>query len=501
MNAAAARQATREALIDENDRLEASLAAVRSRLAWLERQVFGSKSERFVPSSDIQTTLQLDTPATDTPAQPATQQVSYTRRGTGGQTQGHGRGPMPTHLPVLDVVVEPTEDTSDCQRIGEEVTWEYEYEPGKFFIKRTIRPKYLRREQQGATVHVAPLPPRLIERGNAGPGLVARLMVDKYVYHLPLDRQRSRWRSEYQVEIAESTLCDLVAAGVFWIEPLYLLMVKSVKRASYLQADETPISVLLRDGRGKTHRGYYWVYHDPLTRHCVFEYQQGRGREGPNKFLASYQGVLQVDGYTGYDEVVRKPGIVRACCMAHIRRHFEEALDSDSQRARYALEQIGPWFEVERRAAEAQMDATGRLTLRQELAVPSMDAFGAWLKEQLTQVLPKSPIGKAVAYALDQWPALKPYQTDGRIELSNNLVENAVRPVALGRKNYMFAGSHDAAGRAAMVYSLADSAKRVGLDPFDYFRGILTQLPAATQDQLAQFLPAAWKARQPLPPA
>lgn len=484
-------QLSREDLIEHNLQLHAQIQKLDHELQWLKRQLFGSKSERFIPN-DAQLTLPLGVDPTTSPDNASTETITYDRKKNAPNTQGHGRGEMPTHLPFVDTIIEPDEDVSDCDYIGDEVSWEYEYIGAKLLVRRYIRKKYARK--QGDGVAVAPMPERVIDKGNAGASLIAQLIVDKYVYHLPLDRQRKRFRSEFGVTFAESTLCGWVRAGCFWLEPLHTSLAGQVQACDYLQADETPVPVLVKDGRGKTHRGYFWVYYDPIGKRVVFDYQKSRSRAGPNDFLANFKGVLQVDGYSGYDEVVQRKDVVRAGCMAHVRRYFEQALDVDRPRAEYAIERIKKLFALERQYRDENLSHEQILAARQSSAAPIMEELGRWLKATLTQVLPKSAIGKAITYALSQWDGFKPYLADGRIELSNNLVENAIRPVALGRKNYLFKGSHDAAQRAAIIYSLVATAHLHGHDHVEYLRTVLSELPKEKANQIDKFLPHLWKA-------
>lgn len=489
MNTSAALLATREELIEENNRLEASLAEVKHHLSWLERQIFGTKSERFV-SNEAQTALDLGVAASPA-VLPVTKSVSYERTISKTEPEGHGRGAMPANLPVVDEIIEPDDKPEGSVCIGEETSWRYEYKRGSLFIKRTIRKKYALPENKG--VVIAELPPSPVEKGNAGPSLIAQVMQSKYEHHIPLDRQRKMIAQESGVLLAESFMCDIVKRGCFWIEPIYVPLVESIRKCRYLQADETPIEVLCRDHRGKTHRGYFWVYYDPLGKIIVFDYRKSRGREGPNAFLADFKGILQVDGYDGYNDLFARPDIVRAACMDHVRRYFEHALDCQRQEAEYALSIIGSWYAVEKESVDMNLDIALRLARRNELIAPSMSQFHEWLKTQAMCVLPKSPMGKAAAYALGQWKGFQPFLNDGNVHLSNCLIENGIRPVAIGRKNYMFKGSHEAAQRGAMIYSLIGTAKLHGIDRFDYLTDLFTRLPAATNRQVESFLPQNWK--------
>ena len=471
---------------------EQSNQELQARLDWLERQLFGSKTERFVPDAGTaQLTLELPSSAVTTPAI-TTQHISYDRNKKKTQQEGHGRGSMPTHLPIQDVVIEPTEDVTDCERIGEEVTWQYEVQRGSVYIKRYIRPKYVRKNDAGIAVGTLPAQP--IDKGNAGPSLMAQVTVDKYVYHMPLDRQRHKFETEYDVSFAESTMCDMIKQTVFWLEPVYKAMIEThLLRCTYLQADETPMPVLVKDRRGKTHKGFYWVYYDPLEKDVIFEYRQSRSGKGVSDFLKNFKGVLQVDGYDGYNAIMSQPGIIHAACMAHVRRKFDEALSDDHDRASYALNTIRPWFTRETDAKEKGFSLEQRYAVRLEHTIGEMKLFEQWLKNQIVTIVPQNNFGKAVLYALDQWKHFTAFMTDQRVELSNNLVENAIRPVAIGRKNYMFKGSHDAAQRGAIIYSLTATAKLHGIDPFVYINDLLVKLPGESAKNIEQYIPHRWK--------
>lgn len=478
----------------ENQKLQSDLQEVKFQLEWFKRQVFGAKSERFIPDDDQQTLLELgiENPI-EKPAAP--QQISYERRKNAKEApQGHCRGTMPSHLPFVDDVIEPQCDTTGMVRIGEEVTWHYEMKPGSLFVKRIIRPKYARPQEDGIVIGKLPALP--IEKGNAGPGLMAQVVIDKYVYHLPLDRQRKKFKNEYDVDFSESWLCDIVKHAAFWIEPVYRTYINCIITSSYLQADETPIPILTRDKKGKTHRGYFWVYHDPLQRMVIFDYRENRSSNGPADFLKEFKGTLQVDGYDGYDPIVLRPQMKRAACMDHVRRKFESALNYDAVRAQYALETIKSWYKVEQDAREYKLTTEQRFALRCEKSVPTLKSFKNWLSATAIEVLPKSPMGTAVSYALNQWPYFEPFMTDPRIEISNILIENAIRPIAIGRKNYLFNGSHDAARRAAMIYTLVAIAKLHEIDPFLYIQDLLTKLPSEKSKSIDNYLLPAWKSLQ-----
>lgn len=317
---------------------------------------------------------------------------------------------MPTHLPFNDVVIEPEGNVDGCKQIGQEITWEHEYKPGTLFIRRYIRPKYARPNGQG--VIIADLPARPIDKGNFGLGIMATITTDKYLYHMPLNRQRQKFFNEFAVEFAESTLCDIITRAVFWLEPLYEQQKADLLQATYLQADETTIPVLIKKKKGKTHQGYYWVYYDPVRKIAIYEYQKGRSRAGPNAFLKSYTGILQVDGYAGYNDCVSREEVVRAACMTHVRRKVEQAKEYDVKTAEYALTTIGKWFVVERKAKEQEADVTRRLEMRTNLK-KEFAAFKDWMLQQVTDRIPSDLIRKACEYGLGQWSGFDSYLSDG----------------------------------------------------------------------------------------
>ena len=261
--------------------------------------------------------------------------------------------------------------------------------------------------------------------------------------------------------------------------------------------DETPIRVLKTakqaNKKGKAHQGYFWVYYDPGGKQTLFIYDPGRAGKYPSQHLKSFKGHLQTDGYSVYDAFDQKPDIVLVGCMAHIRRKFEHALGNDKERASYALRLIQQLYAIERKARQDQLDPPQRWQLRQQLAQPLMEQLKTWLEQNRDQVLPKSNIGKAINYALNRFKYMQRYLEDGKLEIDNNLVENAIRPVAIGRKNYLFAGSPQGAEWAAIIYSLLASAVNCGHNPNEYLKDVLLRLPDQPLSYLDDLLPGNWK--------
>jgi hypothetical protein len=291
------------------------------------------------------------------------------------------------------------------------------------------------------------------------------------------------------LNIAESTVGGWFNAGCDLLFPLYESLKAKVLSCDYLMADETPIPVQTKDKPGATHKGYHWVYYDPSHKLVLFDYQKTRAREGPDELLKNFSGYLQTDGYTAYNHLENHSTITLLACMAHARRKFEHAKDNDPELAEQALKMFRGLYDIERIAREGSLTEQAIIELRQKESLPILDQLEAWLKEQVICTLPKSAIGGAIAYTLTLWPRLVRYIDDGRFYIDNNLIENSIRPVALGRKNYMFAGSHEAAQQAAVIYSLVGTCKINNIEPFSYLTKTLSLIPDHPANKLFTLLP------------
>jgi len=477
-------------LVKVNKKLESKVSQMQFHIDQMQRLLFGAKRERFIPDQDEnQMSLPFDLePETDVEKQQEV--ITYVRSKT--KRENHpGRLPLPDHLPVEEIVIEPEEDTTGMKCIGKEVTDQLELVPAKLYIKRFIRPKYIKPEDNESLNYkgvIADLPVFPIEKGIAGPGLLAQLMIDKFVDHLPIYRQIERFKRE-QVKIPSSTINGWQEAICNLLEPLYDNLKHRVLSQGYLQVDETPIQVLDRNKKGKTHRGYHWVYYSPLERMVLFDYRDGRSREGPSQLLKNFSGYLQTDGYKVYDHFGNRESITPLNCMAHARRGFEKALDYDKAMAEYAMGMFQRLYGIERKAREENLIPEQKHALRLDEALPVLNELGKWMAETYKTVLPKSPIGKAIAYCIPRWDNLMNYLKDGSLEIDNNLAENAIRPIALGRKNYLFAGSSRGAERAAMFYSFFGTCKKNDVNPFDWLKKVLEVIPQHKVNRLHELLP------------
>jgi transposase len=489
--------AQQQALLEEKQQLQEVNEQLREEVKELRRLLFGSKRERFVPQAADNGQLSLElASASSEPAVVVKQTVIY-ERSVKQIAKKAIRGGFPAHLPRIDVILEPQEDVSGMRKIGEEITEELDLKPASLFVRRYIRSRYVSKEE---TFHLAALPTRSIEKGMPGAGLLSQIITDKFVYHLPFYRQAQRYE-QLGMKIPTSTLDGWFEGACSLLEPLYQTLRLYILASTYLQGDETPIAVLDKQKKGDTHQGYHWVYFSPEQRLVLFDYQPGRGGAAVGKLLKDYKGYLQTDGYAAYEQFEASEDIVLVGCMAHARRYFEHALDNDKARAEKVLLWMQTLYAVEREAREKKLSAEDRYLLRQQKARPVMDQLGEWIVAEHGKVLPKSAIGKAIYYLVARYNKIYLYLEDGRLEIDNNPVENAIRPVALGRKNYLFAGSHAGAQRAAMVYSLLGCCKLQGINVHDYLQDVLQRLPDQPINQLKELLPPFWKklCTSPLP--
>ena len=453
-------------------------------VAQLQRMLFGQKRERFqADSSQLPLPFETSQQKEEKQQEELVEKIEYVRK---KQKAHKGRVALPAHLPVEEVEIYPEGDLSQMQCIGKEVTEELECLPAKLFIRRYIRYKYVAKNKEG--VFIGELPERVIDKGIPGPGLLASILVDKYMDHLPLYRQRQRFLRE-NIPIAASTLDGWCKTALEKLQILYDYLMEDTKNKGYLQADETPIKVLDRDRKGSTHQGYYWVYHNPIDKTVLFDYQPTRSASGPERILSGFKGYLQTDGYGVYDKIAVQPGITHLACWAHARREFEKALDNDKARATIALVFIQELYAVEAQARKNKLTSEERKALRLEESLPVINDFGKWIAKEVKSTLPKSSIGKAMRYSIQRWDSLSAYLYDGILEIDNNLVENAIRPVALGRKNYLFAGSHDAAQRAAMIYSFFAICKKHEVNPFHWLKHTLENIMSTNHKEVRKLYP------------
>lgn len=478
-------EASKQKLQEEKLTLQEHKTYLEAQVIKLQRMLFGQKRERFEhQNGQMSLPFQADPVEVQKQEEIATEKIEYVRK---KQSQEHkGRLPLPAHLPVEEIEIHPEGDLSEMICIGKEITEELEAVPARFFIRRYIRYKYAAKSKEG--VIIGQLPERVIDKGIPGAGLLALILTDKYLDHLPLYRQRQRFLRE-KIPIPSSTLEGWAKAGMDKLEILYQQLLLETKSQGYLQVDETPIKVLESDKKGACHQGYYWVYHNPIDKTVLFDYQPTRGAKGPAAILSGFKGYLQTDGYAVYEKIAASRDITHLACWAHARREFERAKDNDKAKAEKALAYIQELYLIEAKARDENYAPQQRKELRLAYSLPILNELGKWISEEVKNTLPKSQIGKAMRYSIERWDALTAYLYDGILEIDNNLVENAIRPVALGRKNYLFAGSHQAAQRAAMIYSFFAICKKHNVNPFEWLKYVLENIMSTSIRNLRNLYP------------
>jgi transposase len=463
------------------------------RVVQLEKQLYGASSERQEDQrlSKEQILLSLFPPAE--PA--AVQQVLVPVKDTPPEPRVRAQ-PVAKVLETVTERIEPPEKVcphcgqTKCE-IGCEKSERFEYIPAKVIRHEIVRPKLACPCGQGP-VSIAPLPPQVIEQGQAAASLVAHVMLSKYDDHLPLYRQQQQFL-RLGVNFARQTLCGWVDKGAQWLQPIVREMKAQLLAGDYLQADETPVQVMDPEVKGKCASGYLWVAGVPGG-DVVFEFHPGRGREYARELIGRFQGYLQRDGYSAYGSLTQaQSGVVPVGCWGHARRKFVEAAELESAEAVDLVSELRRLYLIERHARDECLRPEQRWKLRQELAAPILAALQPRLEAMREKHLPQSPMGKAIRYVLNEWAPLTRYLEDGRLEIDNNLTENAIRPSAVGKKNWLFIGHPEAGWRSAVIYSVIVSCRRRGIDPWQYLRDVLQRLPAMKQSEISSVLPACWK--------
>ena len=479
------------------------IEALNFEVARLKRWRFGVSSEALDPN--VQAVL-FDAIVADTRLEDAAEQE---QRGQTPPPKAPARRPvrlaLPASLPRIEHHHEITETSCGCgqplERIGEEISEQLDCVPTQFFVHRHIRGKYVCRCCE--SIQAAPMPAQIIDKGIPAPGLLAHVVIGKHDDHLPLYRLEEIF-ARSGVQIPRSSMAGWVGRCGAQLTPLAAALCELIRAQRVVHADETPVK-LLSPGRGKTQRAYMWVYRssDFAAQRAVFyDFTAGRGGEHPRRVLEGYRGVLVTDDFSGYHGLAAQ-GVRSALCMAHARRRLFDAYKlTGSQIAGQAVTLIGKLYEIERQAKG--LDAPQRLALRQQHSKPVAKALHEWLGQQRQHLAKADATAKAIDYALSNWSALSAFLDDGDIPIDNNPAENALRPIVLGRKNWLFVGSQQAGERAAAIMSLIESAKLNGHDPWAYLKDVLERLPGTLMRDIDTLLPHNWRpppAPQPSMPA
>ncbi|MCC7106222.1 MAG: IS66 family transposase [Chloroflexi bacterium] len=497
------------------ERIEAMTLQHKAELDAILRRFYGPRSEKFDPRQLLIFGIAV---ADQVPVDPrvveaesgqklATRRINHHK---------HGRGRLPGHLPRIEIVHDLSDQQKTCpccgeQRvcIGSEISEQLEYVPASLKVLRHVRRKYACAKcgrdclkcDCSSQIEMAAKPAQPIEKGLPGPGLLACVITSKLGDHLPLYRLE-RIFARHGVEIARSTMCAWMLAASELVKPLIDLMTGRVKQSQVIHTDETRVPVQDEAVKGQCKSGRIWTYiGDESNPYVAYAYTPDRTRAGPQRFLDDYKGYLQADAYGGYDGIYHKGDVIEVACWAHARRKFFDARDTDGRRSAEMLELVRQLYAVEDQARS--MDHDARRQLRQSRSVPILAKIKAWLDAEQQLVLPRSPMAAAITYTLNQWEALNRYVEQGYLNIDNNAAERALKRVAIGRKNWLFAGHDEAGASHARLWTLIASAERHGVDPQKYLTSVLATIGQTKLSDLEQFLPDVWKqddSREPLSP-
>jgi transposase len=466
-------------------------------LDWLRRQLFGRKSEKMDPNqrllfADLFEKLQQQLDQQPVPEFTTTPPASAPKGPSSNRpSRRNGRVPLPADLPRVPEYLDPDPRLIENMRcIGEDITEILEYIPAGFYVRQIIRRKYAPRGGLGSVV-MGPLPALPIEKGRPGPGVLAYIITSKYCDHLPLYRLEQIF-ARHGLHIPRTTQWDWVRDSADLLLAIVLAMKRLILASAKIHTDDTYIPIQDKS-RTQVREGYLWPHIDRAN-NVYFDYTTTRSREGPEQMLGGYQGYIQADAFNGYDGLYGEGKATEVGCWGHARRKFDEAKQTDPLRANQMLALIAQLYVVEDQAQEEHLDAEGVKALRQKFSKPILeDQIKPLLESWSPEVLPKSPIGKAVTYAVNQWEALNRYLENGILSIDNSLSERVIKLVALGRKNWLFSGSDEGAQRAAILYSLIASCKLCQIDPFVYLRDVLERINTHPANRIEELTPPRWK--------
>jgi transposase len=535
-------QAQVQALQQQNQSLTTENQLLRQKVEGLIRRYFGSPKNEGLDPNQLQLLLAGITASVAPPAPASQTSATSPPPSSAKSARKPARSGIPDHLPIERIVLLPDEVKADPEafrQIDEVVTKELDWEAAKFFWRYYVRPKFVRKTTASTPVadvalptrsaipekvscvarelaqqaridppevFIATLPNRLIEKGLPGVGLLIHLLLSRFEDHLPYYRLEKIFRQRYGVPLARQSMVDWTEQLATWSQPIYRQMIVELLAGGYLQADETPIRYLDREEPGRSCQGYFWAFSHPRG-NVIFQWQTGRGREGPEAFLKDFKGKLQTDGYAVYGRLVqdrnaplvaqgKPPELLLFACWAHVRRNYFEAKDQD-RRAAWFLKQIGLLYALEKRLRQQKAGPRWRQAARAAEAGMTLNRIKRALDRIGPRVLPQSRLGKAIGYTLDRWPELTRYVEHGEVEIDSNKIENAIRPTAIGKKNFLFVGHPEAGWRSAVIYSILGTCHRYGINPAQYLKDVLTRLPNLKQSQIPELTPRAWAKAHP----
>lgn len=482
----------------EKEELKVELMKMQLQLQKFSQMIFGSKTERFIPNP-AQLTLDINAETADPLCNIGqAKKIEYVKTNQPKKRNLAELGGYMEGLPRIYETREPDNIPEDAEKIGEDRYEVLEYTPGKFFVRVIITPKYKVPGADDTTttkIIAAPAPNRPLAKCVAAPSVLAQILLDKFADHIPVFRQAKRFERS-GVTLPYNTILDWAGKTIDLLEVLYEALKKQVITSRYIHVDETGLKVLcdkLTKKSKKIHDGWLWCYHSSVKKLVFFDYQHGRGEKHTEGILKDFSGIIQTDGWQVYEGVAAKQkDITQICCLAHARRKFNDAKPYDKELAEYALTRFHQLYEIERKCKQQGLSYDEITKVRQDEAVPILNELHQWMVEQYKTLLPSAHITVAINYCLERWDRLCYYTKDGMLNPDNNPVERSIRPVAIGRKNYLFAGSQRGAERLAMIYSLIGTCIMNNVNPYDWLKDVIGRINEHPISKISELLPHNW---------
>jgi len=482
-----------------------TIAKLEFELKDLKRLIFGSKRERFEgtepPAKPGELFYQEDTSSKDSATTAdsadttaaATIEITYKKdiKPTTGPAPRGGRNEFPAHIERRIIEIYPQIDITGLKYMGNEVTETLELTPAKLIVIKEIRHRY--NDPQTQKIHLAELPPKPIEKCKVGPSLISKAICEKYITHTPYYRFIDNLKQTNDIIISRSSFSRWTSDYIGLLNLLYEAHIKEVLKNGFIEQDETTFTLQKSATPGKSHQGYMWATLAPTSKLVYFSYQNGRSKEDFCDHLKDYKGIIITDGYEGYTHLSSNENTVHMLCWAHARRYFEKAYQNGEKSLASIMNLIQELYMIEREARLKKLEPEVRRILRQEKSKPILDKLKTLLDATQDNYLPQSAAGKAYKYCLTRWELLTKYIEYGEAEIDNNLVENQIRAIALGRKNFLFAGSVKAARQAAMMYSFLGTCKLLDINPIEWLSDVFNRINETKTSDIASLLPQNWK--------
>jgi len=468
---------SKQELQRENKELKTEVVLLKEENSQLKKMLFKAKRERYEALEDPRQGKLFEDQSEEAVVQEEEKVVVKKKQTTTRKGIKRNRFPQTLKRETLRILPDNVE-VEGLTKIGEDITELLAYRPASLYVKQIIRPRLVDKKEEDRGVFQASIPERIVPKGMVDESLIAELINEKIQFHTPIHRFSKKLKQAGVNFLKENNLHNWFHRGASALGPLYDLLIADVLAQGYIQSDETRMIVLAKNKIGASHRGQMWAFLAPTIKAVVFNYEPSRSTKSARVILDRFSGKLQVDGYAVYENIAKRKDIELSYCMAHARRKFYDAKDTAPNIANHFLSQVQLLYQIEQQCRDQQLDNKWRLKVRQEKALPILLKLKEWLAQQYADrnLLPKSLIRKAIDYALPRWKGLSAYAYDGKLEIDNNLVENTIRPIALGRKNYLFAGSHDAAQNLAILYSIVGTCLKHNINVFTYLHWILKKV-------------------------